>query len=107
MLRTQFCPTCVRRAYGMAGPTYSHTTPVGITQGICELKLPAGIPWGEISRHAMPIIRRNNGLELRHCYTTSVLPRISEVQGSKLGSDTSCPYISVAPICLCTHNPGT
>jgi len=32
----------------MAGPTFPHTTLVGITQGICELKLPAGIPWGKI-----------------------------------------------------------
>lgn len=33
---------------GRAGPTFPHTTVVEITQGICELKLPSGIPWGKI-----------------------------------------------------------
>jgi len=48
MLRAQFCPTCVRRAYELAGLTFPHTAVVEITQEICELKLPAGIPWRKI-----------------------------------------------------------
>jgi hypothetical protein len=48
MLRAQFCRTCARRAYELAGPTFPHSAVVEITQGICELKLPAGIPWRKI-----------------------------------------------------------
>jgi hypothetical protein len=52
------CSTAVRRAYTLAGPTSPRSTVDGITQGICELQLPAA----EI-----------RDVHCRHCLRTNTL----------------------------------
>lgn len=78
----------------MAGPTFPHSTVIGITQGICELKLPAAMPWGKILDTHCPYSVETTAL---NCVTATRAASCLVFQRSRVQNVARTPAVLIFP----------